>query len=289
MILVTAELGEFGGAVSERSLEHLPRLLRCLVRRVLGGLRHRAYQRACSVVAISTALAQEARSAGFPARSATLIPNALDTIRFHPVTSEEKAALRVALQIPRRVQVVISVGRLVQGKGLLTLVEAWLRVTKKHTDALLVIVGAGAGPNSPLDVERRVREEVRAVGIGGSVQFRGAVSDVERYLQASDLFVSPSESEGFGIALAEAMSCGLPVICGRISGAASDLVVEEEHGLKFDTGDAALLAAQINRLLANESDRQRLGSAARMLVEARLGIGPIADAYEQLIHAAASG
>ncbi|HQU16060.1 MAG: glycosyltransferase family 4 protein [Gammaproteobacteria bacterium] len=286
LILVTAEAGEFSGAISSRSLGRIPGPLRFLLRRVLHGVRHWAYHRARFVVAISTALAREAEADGFPARCVVQIPNALDTDRFRPVSPDEKLALRAALGIPSDAQVVANVGRLVQGKGLPTLVDAWSRLARRHACALLIIIGAGAGPTSPLDMEARIRETVREAGIEEHVRLLGPRLDVERYLQASDVFVFPSEAEGFGIALVEAMSCALPVLCGRIPGAASDLVTEGEHGLKFETGDAASLASQIETLLDSGADRQRLGGAARKVVESRLGVGTVTDGYERLIRAA---
>jgi glycosyltransferase involved in cell wall biosynthesis len=283
IVLRPVEPGEFSGDISNKTLSHLPSAIRPLITTALRAARRWAYRRAEQVITNSSGIAREAETFGFPPDSVVLIRNAVDTKRFRPVATFEKAALRKSLDIPPDAEVVIYVGRLAQRKGLLTLAKAWAGVVCNRHSALLLIVGSGPGSNSPHDAEESLRSAITTADLQGRVLLTGAVEDVERYLQASDLFIFPSEPyESFGNSLAEAMSCGLPLICTRIEGAAADLVVEGENGFKFDVGDSDALCARIKELLVNEPIRKRMGVVNRARVEGILALDRVVDAYEQV-------
>jgi glycosyltransferase involved in cell wall biosynthesis len=287
LVVRTDVSSELLGGVSEDSVLRLPRAIRPVVRTGLAMARRAAYRRARRVIAISRALAREAAVFGFPESAVALIPNAVDLERFRPVTPAGKTRRRAALGLDPDAEIAITVSRLVRRKGLLTLVEAWAGVARDRPRAMLLIVGGGPGPRSMHDAERPLRAAVAARGLGGRVRLVGPVADVERWLQAGDLFVFASEEESFGCALAEAMACGLPVVCTRIEGAAEDLVVEGVHGLTFDVGDVETLRRGLADLLADPAARAAMGAAAREAVAERLGVPRIASEYERVLAAAA--
>jgi len=289
LVLRTAEHGEFTGEVSARSLGALPGPLRPLAETALRRARAWAYRRAKSIIALSRGLAREAEAFGFPRSSIARIPVAVDTDRFRPVAPEERRELRRGLGLPAEAEVVTYVSRLVRGKGLSTLGEAWARVAQERPRALLLVVGEGTGARSPLDAEASFRRDIAAAGLDQRVLLAGAREDVPRYLQASDLFVFPSEREGFGNALAEAMSCALPVVCSRIECGSVDELVEGRHGYTFEVGDSQALACRILDLLGSEEARVRMGAACRSLVESRWNVQRIADAYEGVLTQVATG
>jgi len=287
LVLKPIEHGELSSSVSAESLARLPGGVRQAMGHLLQGIRRRAYGRARGMIVASEGLAREAAAFGFPRSDISVIPNPVDTRRFRPAASAERNALRAQFGLPPDAEVVTCVTRLVQGKGLLTLVEAWQQVARDHPRGLLVLVGGGAGPESPLDAERSVRDAIRAAELERRVVLAGNRSDAERWLQASDVFVFPSEREGFGNALVEAMACGLPVVCSRIDGAAADLVSDGQQGLKFGVGDAAGLAAAVGALLADEPARRRMGAAGLALVSERLTVAAVAAGYETVLRRAA--
>jgi glycosyltransferase involved in cell wall biosynthesis len=289
IVIRTAQCHEFSGAVSADALGRLPAGLRVVIRRSLRAARAPVYRRARGVIATSTALAREAQAFGFPPAAIALVPNAVDTARFRPVTRPRKAALRAALGLPPDAEIAVCAGRLVRRKGLLTLVDAWAGVARDRPRALLLVVGGGPGPGAPRDEEVALRTAIAAYGLGDRVRLTGPVAGVERFLQASDVLVSASEEESFGNALVEAMACGLPVVSSRIEGAAADHVVEGVHGLKFDAGDARALRARLAELLASRATRAAMGAAGRAAVEAGLAVEPIALRYEQVLAACSEG
>jgi glycosyltransferase involved in cell wall biosynthesis len=114
------------------------------------------------------------------------------------------------------------------------------------------------------------------------------VNDVPRRLEEADAFVLPSLSEGVSNALLEAMAHGLPCIATDIPGNA-DLIRDRETGLLVRTGDADALARAMLELAADPALRERLGRAARTLVEERFDMGVIAARYAALYRELAAG
>lgn len=284
IVLRPVEPGEFDGRVSALALARLPPALRGGVRSLLGAARRAAYRRAHRLIAIAPELAAEAMGCGFPAGAIVRLPNAVDGRTFRPVEPGERAALRAALGLPADAELVTYSGRLARVKGLETLAAAWPRVLAERPSARLLVVGAGPGPDSPLDAERPFRRALRDSGVEDRVLFAGERRDVERYLRASDVFVFPSRSEGFSNALVEAMACGLPVVCSDIGG--TYFVKDGETGLKCPPGDADRFARRILELLASPERRRALGAAARAAAM-EFGVERVADGYESVLTEAA--
>ena len=106
-----------------------------------------------------------------------------------------------------------------------------------------------------------VREEVKAAGLEDRVSFVGEVKDGELapYYDAADLFVLPTEYEGYGMAVAEAIAHGLPVI-STPTGGIPDLVRTDlgtPAGILVEPGDATALAAALRLLVENPDERKR--------------------------------
>jgi glycosyltransferase involved in cell wall biosynthesis len=141
---------------------------------------------------------------------------------------------------------VLYVGRLSPEKNIDTLVEA-------VGDLNLVV--AGDGP-----LRDRVPHALGAV----------PHAEVERLLERASVVVAPCEREGFGLAAAEAMAFGRPVVAAA-GGALLDLVSDGETGLLVPPRDAPALRAAVERLLADPELSGRLGLAARDFARERFG------------------
>jgi glycosyltransferase involved in cell wall biosynthesis len=106
----------------------------------------------------------------------------------------------------------IYVGRLDEGKGVLDLLEVWKTVASRLTKAKIAIVGNG---------KLRNKAEIFVMDnrLANNVKFLGYVDDIDLILtiRRSRLFVTLSTTEGWGLALAEALACGLPVVAYAIS------------------------------------------------------------------------
>ncbi|HXF53564.1 MAG TPA: glycosyltransferase family 4 protein [Hyphomicrobiaceae bacterium] len=151
----------------------------------------------------------------------------------------------------------LAVGSLIPRKGYEILVEA-LRPLR-HIDWRLDIAGA---LDAHSDTPRRVREAIERAGMTGRIALHGALDDrrlAELYAGA-DLFVMPSLYEGYGMALAEALARGLPIVC--TTGGAAAETVPDEAALKVVPGDARALMWVLGRALEDGALRQRMADAA---------------------------
>jgi glycosyltransferase involved in cell wall biosynthesis len=152
----------------------------------------------------------------------------------------------------------LAVGAVVRRKGYDVLIEAL--ATLRDLPWRMIIVGDRT--RSPATVEA-LDAAVRRHELGDRVAFAGAVEDARlAALHAeADLFVLPSRFEGYGMAFAEAIAHGLPVI-GTTAGAIPD-TVPDGAGILVPPDDAAALARALRHLITDRGAREKLAAAAR--------------------------
>lgn len=175
------------------------------------------------------------------------------------VRSDSASVLPVELanQIRGR-RFVLAVGRLVPYKGFHNLVEA---ATQLPRDAMVVIVGSG-----PREAE--LQSQIKCLGLQDRVLLTGELekSALDALFRKAILFCLPSveRSEAFGVALAEAMTYGMPVVATQIAGSGVPWVNQHQiTGLNVQADSPAALAAACNEILGSDALRARLGSGAR--------------------------
>ncbi|HJQ69080.1 MAG TPA: glycosyltransferase family 4 protein, partial [Blastocatellia bacterium] len=136
---------------------------------------------------------------------------------------------------------VVFVGRLIRLKGIDLLIEAMLPLFEKHNNLSLTVVGGG-------ELMKPLREQVEALGISERVSFEGVLptNKVQERLAKADLLVTPSRGDGWGLAVNEAFSVGVPVIVSDRCGAA-DLVRDGVNGYVFRSEDVEDLRRCIGR------------------------------------------
>jgi glycosyltransferase involved in cell wall biosynthesis len=157
--------------------------------------------------------------------------------------------------------VVLFLGSLEPRKNLAFLLDVWREVTTKRADARLIVAGGG-----PLLNELRAR--ARTLGIEASVVFPGHIPAGEKldYYRLADMLVFPSTMEGFGLVVAEAMSCGLAVLVSN-RGSLPEIVAPAAGGLLADPTDREAFVRGILALLGDAALRRRFGTANRERVE----------------------
>ncbi len=223
------------------------------------------YRRADALACISHGLEREALEAGVPRERVHYLPNPIDCARFAPVSQEERRRRRAELGVSADAVVAVFVGRLSREKGVLELLSAWQRA---QPPARLVVIGP-AMPNHPWDVSDQARRFTERAQLNATVTFLGGqpVEVVARWLSVADFGIQPSHFEAMGLAAAEEMAAGLPVIATETVGY-RDFVVPGETGWLVPPGDVDALAAAIARLAADPAERARLGERARRRAEA---------------------
>jgi glycosyltransferase involved in cell wall biosynthesis len=116
------------------------------------------------------------------------------------------------------------------------------------------------------------------------VQMVGRVEDARAILWALDIFAMPSLREGLGVALLEAMACGLPAVASRVGGIV-DAVDEGRTGILVAPGDANALAGALAHLGAAAPARIAMGAAARALAVERFSMAAMARRTVELYRA----
>ncbi|HEY5471681.1 MAG TPA: glycosyltransferase family 4 protein, partial [Candidatus Limnocylindrales bacterium] len=211
---------------------------------------------------VSHAIERELLDSDVRPERITYLPHAIDVTRFAPVTDAGRRALRLSLGLPPNATTAVFVGRLSREKGLMELMEAWTDLAAPGV--YLVVVGPDM-PGHPWDVGPAARALVAERGLSSSVRFVGGVSpnEVPKWMQAADLAVQPSHFEAFGIAAAEAMAIGLPVVASDVGGF-RDYIQDGINGFRVPPHDPQALGQALRRLLCNDELRRLIGQAARV-------------------------
>ncbi len=216
-----------------------------------------------SFVVISHEIDQELSALGVPPEKRAFITNGVDTETFAPVSELQKQALRSKLMLPQNDVLVVYLGRLTAEKRVDHLLRSWPDIRAAFPQAQLLVVGTGPE-------EARLRQML----VPG-VQFIGPVNDALSYLQAADLFVLPSSTEGLSNSLLEALSTGLPVLATSVGGT-SDVVSHGLNGYLIPTDDLSALKTGLMDLLSDAALRARLGIGGRQCILADFSLDSIA-------------
>jgi glycosyltransferase involved in cell wall biosynthesis len=220
--------------------------------RFLSGFLRRAITSADRVVAISTSTANEIRS--IVKVPVEVIPYAVE---LPSASTTSPPSLRVTPGLS-----VLSVGRLVERKGVRYLIEALHQLPSELSARLIVI---GDGPE-----REQLTADAVGLGLADRVEFRGWVNpeDLGRAYSEASLFALPAvvdargDTEGLGMVLLEAMSYGKPVVATPLGGI-TDIVENERTGLLVPPNNASALANAIERLASDPVLARTLGEAGR--------------------------
>src|ERR1035437_829646 len=165
-------------------------------------------------------------------------------------------------------RILLFVGRIYPVKGLLNLVKAWAAIKPQGWRCIV------AGPDEA-GHKQAVEAATIAAGLGNKFSFPGPIDGSAKWdlYKSADLFVLPSFTENFGLVVAEALACGIPVITTR--GTPWECLQVKDCGWWVDVGDQSLAAALKEAMGATDARRREMGLRGRQLVEARYAWGPI--------------
>lgn len=190
-----------------------------------------------------------------------LLPSHCATLR--PYTAAPVTAIGNGIAYPidegvpegdAREKSIVYVAYFSKEKNHLELLEAFARLSAP--DWTLHLYGSGTP-----EWEERLKSRADALGIAGRVRFMGITLTPRPVLLRAGICAFPSKVEGFGLALAEAMWCGLPCVGFKDSPGVNELITHEANGLLAEAGPEAY-AAQLQRLIDDADLRERLGAAA---------------------------
>jgi L-malate glycosyltransferase len=202
-----------------------------------------------------------------------VIANFVDTDHFAPAVVRDAAQLDPLFGgAGTRGPLLVHVSNFRPVKRVLDLIDVLARVRRQAPARLLLI---GDGPDRAAATER-----ARELGVQPSVCFLGKRADFVEQLKHADAFLLTSESESFGLAALEALSCGVPVLGYRVGGVPE--VVTGEVGELVEPFDVDALAARVLWLWSDPEARRALGEGARARAVLHFRREPALERYETL-------
>jgi len=239
-----------------------------------GRLRRRLALRAAiaasgRTVAVSRSLASQlSRDLWIRRSRVTMIANGVRYVR------PDRVTLREELGLGPDDRLVVSIGNLYPVKGHCHLIEAVARLATAHPTVHVAIAGRG-GLLESLTVQARDR------GVAGRIHFLGLRADVAAVLEAADLFVLPSLSEGLPLALLEAMFARRPIVATDVGEVATALA-GGEAGALVEPGNPSALTAAIDSLLSDPNRAARLADAAVHRAAAEYDVAHMVRRYAEV-------
>jgi len=213
----------------------------------------------------------------FPSKKIVVVPNG--------VTMQEEIGDREAMggefrrfhSIPSDAPLVVTLGELKPLKGQRDFVLAANEVLKSHDDAVFVI----AGKDNTIDQKfrRELKRLVKVLGHEDRFLWLDWLDDVRPLLAAADLFVSPSHSESFGLAILDAMAVGTPVVATQTDGA-RELITDQQALAPIK--DPLALAGAIINYLDDPDRRSQLGARLADAARSKFSLGAMCDATERV-------
>lgn len=223
-----------------------------------------------AVTAVSESLRLETvEQVGVLTKTIHVVPNFIDPARFEAARGSDGA--RRWAKPGERTLVHISNFRPV--KRVLDVVEIFERVHREVRSRLILV---GDGPE-----RGKVEQVCRERDLCHAITFIGSLPLIEEILVGADLFLLPSETESFGLAALEAMSCEVPVIA-TTAGGLPEVVMNGETGFLRPVGDVDGMAAAAVDLLSDEPKRLAFAAAGRKLAVDRFAQDVIVGRYREL-------
>ena len=196
---------------------------------------------------------------GVPQSRIDVVPRGREPQDYPYRSLAARRKVRDELSISASARVVLAVGRHEPQKGLQHLMDALPQIAASLPETVVLLAGK-EGRSSP-----DLRERASLSGL--DVRFLGHRTDVADVLSASDVFCFPSEREGFGGALIEAMAVGCPIVASNIPTTREVLSQRDPVGVMTPVGDPDALAHALTHLLTNQAERESMASRARTRFE----------------------
>lgn len=171
---------------------------------------------------------------------------------------------------------VIAAGRLASEKRFGLLVDAWAKVARSHSDWHLDIYGMG-------ELEESLNWQIESLGLAQSAAVHSYSEQIHKEYAKSSIFALSSQYEGFGLVLAEAMSCGVPCVSFDCPYGPSDIIKDKEDGLLVENGNVEALADAICWMIEHDDERKEMGCKAKEDVR-RFAPNVIMPQWDRLFH-----
>lgn len=245
----------------------------------LNRFHRRILLKATKVIAVSKAVARQLTDQRIVStEKIAVVPNGIDVDRYASACRNfDRAAFLKRKGLPGDCLLVASIGELRKLKRHGDLIRAASIVSAEIPNAHFVIAGVDTSPRG--ENYKELVELVSELKLTERVKLLGWLEDAEQLLCAVDVFVSASETESFGLSIAEAMAAGTAVVATSTEGA-QEVVRDQLSGMLVPIGDVEQIAAAIIQLLKDEELRKNMGQRAAVEAGSRFSLSRMVDDIE---------
>jgi L-malate glycosyltransferase len=237
--------------------------------------------RAARLIAVSQAVANELSTGKIaPAEKITVVHNGIDSSRFATAKAKfDRSGFLVDWGFAPDSLLVGTVGELSPLKGHAEFLKAAAQVAQRIPNAQFIL--AGTDNSQDQSNSAAIDELIGRLKLTSKVKRVAWLEDIAQLYCALDVFVSASHTESFGLAIAEAMACGTPVV-STTTGGALEIIQPGKTGFLVPVGDVESLAEAILDLLGRKSKRMAIGSAAQQAIARQFDISRMVDETERI-------
>lgn len=174
----------------------------------------------------------------------------------------------------------VYAGRLMERKGVLTLLEAYKKISDKNNDIHLWILGDG-------ELKQIMEEKIREYNLQNKITMTGLVNNPYDYFAMADICIFPShKGDGLMGTVLESMAAGKPVVTTTNNGN-EDVIINGDNGLLLEPENVEELTNAIKDILANEQKRMTMGKKAQNFIEENVtwekNIKKLADIFTEIL------
>ena len=247
----------------------------------LSPLNSQALASAHRVIAVSNATARYLRAQRIVSEDRiAVVHNGVDLHRFaRALNGFDRAEFLRRKGLPPDCVLVGSIGELRKLKRHDDFIQAAAIVAQQFPDAYFVL--AGVEPTKSGEVRKQLEELVTQFRFKDRFHFLGWLDDAEQWLGAMDVFVSASETESFGLAIAEAMAAETAVVATKTDGA-QEVLEDQKTGLLIEIGNIAQLAVAVSSLIIQPRRQKQLAARAKESVAAKFSLQRMVDEIQRL-------
>ena len=236
--------------------------------------------KAARIIAVSQAVASRLQADAVTPGRVSVVLNGIDVARFQAARQKfNRRQFLDSWELPEDSLLIGTVGELTPLKGQEEFLRAAVSILKQIPTAYFII--AGIDHSRGKEHRARIQRLIEELDLTKRVKLVGWLEDLAQLYCALDVFVSSSHTESFGLALAEAMAAGTPVVATETEGA-RELIQSDETGLLVSIGDVDKLAEAVLKLLHDQEWRVRLGTEAQKDASERFSVERMIDETEQI-------
>jgi glycosyltransferase involved in cell wall biosynthesis len=226
------------------------------------------------LVAVSQESKENTLKLGTPKQDIHVIPNGADLQQFAP---QDKGLSRSELGLPQDKRIIVYTSRLSEEKGISFLLAAFKTVIEREDSCLLILVGGG-------HYRQYLEMEIAKLGLSDHTIFTGhrPHAEVTKWMNAGDLVVLPSLTEGSPLPVYEALACGRPTVASRVGGI-PEIISSEDYGLLVPPANSEALADALFCGLYKEWNSQQIREYSTRYSWASVA-NQLADLYGELLN-----